>query len=410
MERKQSVGWLKLNLAMELDYFNSTTNGNSDDRIGMIKALVKRGYDITIYSAVHRRDEGLFNGDFEGRKYLSFLKNVKYKPNKYPKSDILIVEPGPDNMTYSYPYDKSKPFMRWIFECIDKHIGPVIWLHGDPILPIPFRQMAFAKYPWGHKNNGYTNLSMRGEKWVVNSGWSTYDEMFSKKKHYVLLRPKKIDLAVDMYNGSRAGYKDLAEHFEFRHMPVGYEYSFFKDYLVMINPNNFLIYTGGDRSRRKSFREYYNGTGYSTKVTGKWGDDVKESFSGIEFIGWLRNRREIQNFINNSKVCVQIASTKGSLTGCVTARLFEVAAGRCISLIDGSIYRAKDFVPDKWFVVNGKDRALKKYRKISRMSYKDRKKLIYEELNFMRENYTWERSIESIVKVIDECFPDDHLV
>lgn len=389
---------------MELDYYNSTSNGNSDERIGILKALVKKNCDITIHTSIHKRDEPLLNGDFSGREYLSFLEKVKYDPISLPEeSDLLFVEQGTDNMTYPYSHIKGKLFMRRAFECIDKFKGPVAWFHSDPTLPFTFRQMIDPKYEWGHPNNGYTNKEKREPGWTTNSGWATREEIISGKKHYVLIRTDDIEGTLNIYNGARPGYKDLRDHLEFRYMPVAYDYDLGKRFKVKKNLNNFLIYTGGDRSRRPSFRKYYDNIAYDVLATGRWKDDVISTLhDNITFTGWIKYREEVQDLINDSKVCVQIGPQKAIKLGWTTARLFEIASCRCISLLDSEVYKPERFVPSEWYIVNGREDALDRYKEIQSMSYKKRKKAIYKELNFMKENWNWDNATKPILDIVNE--------
>lgn len=426
---KLKFGLLKFCIPIDLDALGSVSNGGTDDRYGLIKELINRGHDVTVFSALTRgtknnpREERwmLEEKDIENiPEHVRFIKKMKYHPVELPVGensvDILIVESGVGNTTFTnnhYP-DKDSPesgLIRRFSHVINAHKGPVMYMHNDPSLPFYFRQMAGRKYPWGHKKNGYTNPipANRGEKWVRDSAWGTFDEMFKDKKSIIITRclPSQFEFMIDTYDMDRCGYKEFKDQLKFEYIPPAYPYELCEGYKYQKNIEYPLFYSGGDRRRRRSFRRYYEDMGVPTFVSGKWKEQAMEAFDGINFLGWLDTRRDLLQQLNKSGCVIQIQPKDASKMGWWTARPMEVPACKSMIFIDGMITNAEDHVFDKWFVVKSKEDAIKKVHSFLNISLKDRISIIETQLAYCRNYFTWKRFADEFLNVCFEYLGKD---
>lgn len=428
-------GLVKFCIPIDLEVLSSTSNSGVDDRYGLVKELISRGHEVIIFTPLVRgtknnpREERWLLGDEENiPKTLPFLKNIGYAPAELPvgdfKVDVLIVEAGVGNTMFSDPFAKTTQndgidasetgLIRRFARVVDAHKGPVIYLHNDPSLPFYFRQMAGRKYPWGHKRNGYTNpvKENRGEKWVRDSAWGTFDEMFQDKKSVVVTRclPENFEYMVDVFNSDRCGYKEFQKYLSFEYIPPAYSYELCEGYQFKEKIKYPLFYSGGDRRRRKSFRKFYEDIGVPTYVSGKWTDEAKSGFEGINFLGWVETRKDLLDHINDSGCVVQIQPGDASKMGWWTARTMETSSCMSMCFIDNLIHSAKDLVFDSWFVLKDKEDAQKKIKSFLSLNFSERIKIINTQMDFCKTYFTWQRFVDSFIAICKKNMVDYEVV
>lgn len=421
------IGLLKFCIPLTFNVLGSTSNDGSDDRYGFIKELLKRGHKVTIFTPLTKgtrnnpKDERMLLETDEELipKNLRFLKQIGYMPGELPigenKVDILVCEAGVGNFLYRNNYAKDldgvdASLIRRFMHVIDAHKGPVFYMHNDPSLPFYFRQLAGRKYPWNHKNNGYTNpiKENRGNKWVRDSGWGTYSEIFDNKKSVILTRcvPDKFEFMIDNYNVDRAGYKEYQKELSFEYVPPAYSYELCDDLHFEKGIKYPLFYSGGDRRRRIAFRKFYEEMGVPTYVSGKWKEEAMQTFDGINFMGWLEDREALLKTVNRAGCVVQIQPKDASKMGWWTARTMEVAACKSMPFIDGSIVSGKNMVFDDWFVLKSKDEAQKKIAAFLRSSYKDRIRIIETQLAYCQTYFTWKKFTDVFITLCQKYLPE----
>lgn len=413
------IGLLKFCIPLTFDVLGSTSNDGSDDRYGFIKELLNRGHEVTIFTPLARgtrlnpKDERyILKDENEIPKNLRFLKQIGYMPGELPtgenKVDVLLAECGVGNFMYRNNYavnleGDEASLIRRFMHVIDAHKGPVFYMHNDPSLPFYFRQLGGRKYEWGHKKNGYTNpiKENRGNKWVRDSGWGKYSEIFDNKTSVVLTRciPEKFEYMIDNFNVDRAGYKEFSDHLHFEYMPPAYSYELCDDLYFEKGIDYPLFYSGGDRRRRIAFRKFYEEMGIPTFVSGKWKEPAMETFDGINFMGWLEDRQALLKTLNRAGCVVQIQPKDASRMGWWTARTMEVAACKSMPFIDGSIVSGKDLVFDDWFVLNSKEEARNKIAAFLRSSYRDRMNIIETQLAYSKTYFTWKRFTDVFISI-----------
>ncbi len=344
-----------------------------------------------------------------------------YAPKGLPvgdlKVDVLIADAGVGSMNFpdNWSDDPMVPegsLIRRFMHVLDAHQGLVIYMHNDPSLPFYFRQLAGRRYGWGHKQNGYTNpiAANRGEKWVRDSGWGNFSEVFDNKKSVVLTRalPKHFEYMIDNFDTDRAGYREYSPFLNFEYVPPAYDYSLCNyEYSKIDLP---LFYSGGDRRRRIAFRRFYEEMGVPTYVSGKWDEDTMESFDGINFMGWLEDRKALLDTINKAGCVVQIQPKDAARLGWWTARTMEVPACKSMCFIDGSIQQASDLVFDKWFVLKDKEDARRKIKTFLNLRMKDRIKIIELQNSYCKTLFTWKRFADVFMSICKKYMDDPMVV
>jgi hypothetical protein len=413
------LGLLKFCIPIDFSVLDSVSNSGVDDRYGFIKELVDRGHQVTVFSPLVR---GTKNNPREARwiedydendlpEHIRWIKKIKYCPRELPvgknKMDVLIAEAGVGNIEFINIYRDEEDdrcehsLIRRFMHVINAHKGPVFYLHNDPSLPFYFRQLAGRKYPWGHKKNGYTNPieANRGEGWVRDSGWGTFDETFKDKTSIVLTRalPESFEFMLDTFNADRCGYKEFSNNLKFEYTPPAYDYSFCKEFKFQSDVKYPLFYSGGDRRRRISFRKFYEDMDIPTYVSGKWEEEVMSNYDGISFLGWIENRYELLKLMNQSGAVIQIQPKDASHMGWWTARPMEAPACYSMAFMDGLIKNASDMVFDSWFVLKGKYDGMNKIRTYLSMSNTDRFKIIESQRAYCQTNFTWKRFTDNFI-------------
>lgn len=407
------LGWIKVTLSMELDYRASTTNTGCDDRAGFMKAFHEQGHEQTIYTGIKPHDEVLFSNkkeELKQRPWMYWVKNIKYKPTKFPKKeDVLIVECGADTTNFGCKYTKKSGIRRFA-ELVDSFEGPVFYLHRDPTQPFQFKQFVFKKYPWGHKMNGYSNPidgETKGYKnWAMYSQWGTFEELFFNKKAIVVAPVTKPELLPELFNigkgyNGRTGYGDLQEFINYEKCSPAYDPDLFKYRKFKTRASQHLnkqkvLYTGGDRSRRASFRRLCSGVKQGVLVTGDWKDEkFNNSLDNVTMTGWLKSRKEVQELINRSLCTIQVTTTKGQQLGWVTAKTFEAVYGRSFLLMDKEIDQGNRFTAGDYFLVQNAADVTRKVKELSQLSLKERRDFHDAQIENISK-YTWSRVAEEM--------------
>lgn len=416
------IGLIKFCIPLDVEFYGNTSNSGTDDRYGFLKELVRRGHEVTIFTPLAKgtknnpREERWITGEDENVPgKIKFLMKMGYAPGRLPvgdlKQDVIICEAGVGNMQFPNHYypDQESPeasLIRRFVHVLNAHKGLVVYMHNDPSLPFYFRQIAGRSYPWGHKKNGYTNPveANRREKWVRNSAWGTYDEIFSGKKSVVLTRclPEQFDFMFENYSSDRAGYCDYKKELSFEYIQPAYAYDLCEGLKHRPAATYPLFYSGGDRRRRIAFRKNYEDMGVPTYVSGGWKEEAMAAFDGINFLGWLENREALLSHINKAGAVIQIQPKDASRMGWWTARPFEVVACRSMPFIDGSITRGSELVFDPYFVVKSKDDAREKLRAFLSMPFLDRVGLIETQLAYCRTMFNWQKFTDSFIAICNK--------
>jgi len=386
-----NIAWIKVSLPIEIDYRLADTNTGVDDRAGFMEAFANRGHRITIYTGIKPHDETLFSNkkeEIKKRPWMYWVKNIRYKPTKFPKKDdVLIVECGADTTNFGCKHTKQTCIRRFA-ELVDSFEGPVFYLHRDPTMPFQFKQFTLKRYPWGHKMNGYSNpipgKTTKIKNWAMWSQWGTFDELFKNKTTVLVAPVTKPELLPELFNvgegyAGRTGYGDLQEHINFETCSPAYdsklfEYRQFKTRGLKGLSDEKVLYTGGDRGRRASFRRLCSGVEQGVLATGLWKDEkFNDSLDNVELTGWLDTRREVQELINRSLCTIQVTTTKGEKLGWVTAKTFEAAYGRSFLLMDKNIDQGNRFVIDDYFLVKDAREVSEKVKGLLTLSKSERR-------------------------------------
>lgn len=381
-----NIGYVRMCGSIQLDYTSGTATG-LEDRICLIKSLTKLGHKVIIYSPMAKEESNLYSiRIFHG--HLSFMNKVRYYPETFEGLNdcgLLIIEVGTTNMMYS---TRGKPHIRRMLEVLNEFSGLVIWNQTDVLLPIPFWQMANAKYPWGNKKNGYTNPKYKRKGWTIDSGWGTHDEIFGKgKRNIVVGKSKDFDLFSHiMSRGGRCRYG------EFPTLEYDYYPSFIDQTLrskrfteVCKHPKRDLVYCGWQKRRKSSFDEFVGKYKYPERVAvyGKWPEKTANQYPNIKWGGFLPHFHQIDKRIHDSLCSIQIGEKITSELKWMTLRPYETITDRSIVLCDESLrIKGDPFI----YVKNGKE-VNKVVRKLRRMTFKERNKLNEEMMEGIKDRF-----------------------
>jgi len=355
------IGWAKFTMSMELDY-NTARNGHGEERPMMLKGMLDRGHSVVLLTPVLQRDLAILEIAKSGKRPPGivdnrWLKGLTYRPEGFANDcDVLIVENGPDNFTFTDPYFKI-PQIRRAMEIIDNYEGLVILNQSDPLLPFPLWRLTCAPYQWSHARN---KCRTKG-KGTEEHGWGDYKELFLNKKVVVMGKcPWPKTIYPWSFCGNRHRYDFFARKrlVNFAYLPTGYDKHFIPHIKFDFCEKDWdLVYAGFPRSRVQSFRKFYGAHLDRTHVFGPWdgGAEKKKlleeaTSAGMTWHGFLNGFPNITGAYNRSKCCVNLMPKRAQSLGWVVNRLFEAVASNCLVLGDADTAGIESYVPRKLIV------------------------------------------------------------
>ena len=407
------IAYCRFNLPIELDYATATGTC-AEVRVGLLKELIRRGHQVTIYSEVKQEDERLFSGSksslaeflVDDHQYpLDWAQKINYSPLGFPiDQDVLIVENGPTNFMYQNRYFNI-PHIRRCLEVINAHKGLVLYYIVDPDLALLVGKIAFCEHPWGHPLNGFTNPDERKKPlWEVRSGWGTHDGLFANKRIVCLVNCTDIKTYIGKIEPvDRIGLGRLRD-ISFEFMPVAYDTDLVGGLTFQCDPQMFHVYCGHERGRRKKLETFYAGSGLGADVFGGWSDGLFKKRlmkKDIRFHGNIKyGVCEVPKIYNNSCVSTLIGDPLHEESGWLTSRMFEVIYSKCIELVDVAMKGVASILGDE-FVVRSADECRDKLLKIRDMSAEERHSMNERQLKSL-SNLTWENAVDHLQKIIEK--------
>ena len=382
-----NIGWLRLSMSIELD-FNIAKSGFSQERCPIIRNLIRRGHDITLYTPISKKEENnrenILAGNISKEWDNSHIVDINYKPADLPDEncDVLIVESGALNFGFFDKYTKI-PQIRRMAEIINAHKGLVILLQNDPDLPFPFYKLAGSEMDWNHPENAY-RLGKGTTKYCTNLedyGWSTYDELFKDKKWIVLTKSANEELVYNAFNSSRSKFKSFEKELTLKFLPTPQTSEFINNIEIKEIPQYDIFCPGYPRNREKSFEnlflqfvKYYNLASCGLWDRSKncdYKDDCVEL--GMENLGFIDSYQEMYKIINDSNAVIHLGVSKTRKLGWITGRYIEGIFCKTLAFYDDSMIGYDSYI-DYRFSIN-KDNAYEKFKWLSKLNYEQRQKL-----------------------------------
>lgn len=405
-----NIGWARLSMSIELD-FNIAKSGFSQERCPIIRNLMKRGHNITLYTPISKKEEknieSIKAGNISELWDNSHISDISYEPTGLPdiNCDILIVESGALNFGFFDKFNDT-PQIRRMSNIIDAHKGLVILLQNDPDLPFPFYKLAGCERDWNHEENPY-RLGSGTIKECTNLedyGWATYDEIFKDKKWIVLTKSANEELVWEAFDTSRARFKSFDNELTLKFLPTPQTSEFVNKFEVCEKPEYDIFCPGYPRNREKSFEslflqfvKYYN-----LVSCGLWGRAKNFDYKtdcielGMKCLGFIDNYLDMYKAINNSNTVIHLGVGKTRKLGWITGRYIEGIFCKSIAFYDDNMIGYDNYI-DYRFGVN-KENAYEKYKWISKLTHDQRRKLWAYQYDLVK-TYTIANFVDNLEKI-----------
>ncbi len=387
------IAWARLSLYVELDPYTSM-GGYTEIRFMMLRELIRRGHEVTIFTPIpmksevlmHKIKSGTFKQPSDGLDY-EWIKKLKYEPKGFPDKSyqVLYVENGTASWMYHDRYWDGAQIRRCV-EVIDAFRGLVIFDHVDPDLPFPLYKMSgMPKYDFDHSKNPYRKgrNGLKGITDLEDYSWGTNKELFENKKLLLWVHTSDIQRAIDMHaGGGRCRYKQLVDEklLKVASFPsCCYNYGLNTEFNH--NPEFDVMYTGYPRGREKMFEENFSDMPDNLKmaVTGPWerrGRKDKTTLnSNVTNLGYLAGFINMTHMVHNrskSVLCLCVSRTK--TLNWVTYRHLEVVFSKSIGFYDKR-YSSMDKYLGPEFALGDKADVMKKYLWVKQMTSEERYKV-----------------------------------
>ena len=410
------IAWTKSTMFTGFDV-NSDSPSCCEMRFGFWRQLIKRGHEITLFTpaikASQKIQEQQLDETYEPPNpdiHLdnTFIKHLNFEPAGFPDSsyDVMFVETAANNWIYPCPATNRKQLRR-IAEVIASFKGTVVIWQTDPDLPFPYWKMAMADKNWYAKDNPYRTIGnprLADYPDLEDYGWSTYDEIFSDKKHIVLTFSSRPDIVSEQYSGSRDKYTYFTEKGLIK--IYGHRTPYLQDPIENVpwndDPEFDLIYTGYPRQRESKFDDLFNivNKKISRCVTGKrWQTNHPYPLNKrVEVLGFIKEFARLPYVINRAKMSLCLATPKSRRFYWTTCRTIEAIYSKAIVLYDGTFLSNDDLLGRK-FAISTKLEANDKMLKIASMSSNDRHKVWEEQFESVKDQ-NWSDYTDKIEKIL----------
>lgn len=144
-----NIAFCRFNQASDLDfYIGSVSSRNTDQRVGVLHALLELGHDVTVVSYVTNKHRHVFNGESKGNFNYSWARGLKYDIHAdISKFDLLLVETAAGNSMYTFKDDDSREDISYVGHFANvlrkaQGVPILIWHHGDQGLSFPFGRLS----------------------------------------------------------------------------------------------------------------------------------------------------------------------------------------------------------------------------------------------------------------------------
>lgn len=348
------IAFCRFNQFVDLDYaLGSVASRNTDQRVGVLHALVVLGHEVTIVSPVHPKHMHVFNGDCVGEFDYTWASALKYDLNAdMSKFDLMIVETASGNTMFSYTDKVTKESVSFVKNTAEifrraKGLPVVIWQIDGPALAFPFARLSCLTQNITEEElaalskNNYRHLFrdidvFDGFEYTVwHQGYNSrvFMDVFSN----VYKRPEvHIDRVISTVTGK---------------CPI-------IDIEYPITPNNDLmydlVYVGAAKPERlDKIRKYYDTPHLLSKIVGTGWDKIDWTNKSTAIMpGRDKVHGVVQSHYRTGLACVICFDRYLHEVSMTTTRHIQAMMSGCVVLVDGSLPDAKRHSGSLKYAVN----------------------------------------------------------
>jgi hypothetical protein len=361
----KKLAYLRYNLGIALDMNDpKETTGGHEERLAFLREVVRRGWEVTIYSEIKKDYRSYLENPPAG---LEFLKKIKYKPEELieKNTDLVYVEHGPTNMMFRNSYiDESHIFRT--YELLANYEGVVFYHQSDPDLFFGINGYAFSA-------SFYKNLK-----------FGTPEQILKGCQYAILSKAKFVGENGKLFKEANSMYRAMYDK-------INYDYLWWPSAFLGHRPGSFpikdkptreLCYIGSQKGRYNKFEQYYNTDGKLTvDLYGNWDIDfLKSRLPFIKYNGSIPQMM-CEEIYNDSLCHVVIASEGFERLGVINTRYSEATTSNTAVLIDANLAKSIG-TPEKFTIKNRQD-ALEKYDLLKRQTPQQRREFIEEHRDFV---------------------------
>ena len=394
------VGFARFNNDIELDYMSSSiTLRGTENRLGMLEAMVDDGHEVDILTQIRDEDQDLVGGASQdtfaefggsgstGEIDYDFLEEVGYRPEDRDIEDIdvLYIECGPPNTLFGYKprdpeyrqrFDGDVPYIWRVFDLIDNHSGHVVYCQHDIKLGFPFKE-ATREPTEGVVNRNLTKMGSEVDFWE-DKEWTIWTST---------LNPERLE---EYYQLNRYSYHE----YPISYCVVPTAYSENIDLRFEQQPredqDHDLIYIGaGDRSeyRREKIEEYFSLPDWDVGIVGgKW-DDHK--FPDAQFHGHVGSHGDVYEIQNWGMSSVIVGCELFEESEMMAPRVCATLRGGNVAMVDSDLGTGY-YIDEDWHV-GSKGEVEENLEYLSELSLDERREINQRQLDNLNRwvDYDW---------------------
>lgn len=343
--------------------------GETEISLPLIKEMVERGWDVSLYSFLKKRSEVYYQEVVDGvntNPDAQWVKNLKleYKKVKLidPDTDLVICSNGPTNTNFGDGRWNMPAIARtnWL---ITNYKGVVFYKQTDPdLFFVFFPEMYSRPFMNDYLPRGTCAELQKNKKWCITTPMRKFDGFHD---HYTMVRPNYAKLKPDV------------KHLEYHYSAINNV----NKLSVRENPILAPTYIGRERGRNLKFRAFYGALakqGVPVDIWGKWSDDTKKSMPEINWKGFAPQGKVNETY-NEYLAHIVIGDQTYEKFQMFSSRFFESIVAKTIPLVDEALTLATSDIINTPFLkdmllVNASN-VREKFERIKNLSFTERKDL-----------------------------------
>ena len=374
------IGYLRMNLPIELDYYNaSSTSLGTELRNGIIESFLKKDFEVTLLSPLTKSGKEIIEkGKGENFDY-SLFKNIKIGKKEEKDFDVLFIEGAQGrNTCFRFKEDGNDiPFIQRTFEIINNFKGNVFYYqHGNKGHRFPIE--ALKKIEEKEKLDG-KNIRVLAEK---------YD--FFKNKKWTLLSHSNKEYLDFIYKDKKKFNFD----FNIKNIPLCYSENFDKHILPKKEPNRKLTFVGGEKEKNRYNKviKFYSDLGFKTNVIGKWESKLPND---IIYEGIIKGHGKVYEILNDSYACCQIGDKEFEEYGQITTRAIQTIRSGAVLYSDID-YKGMENYVEKEYLISTRTEMREKMKDLLNKSYLERLEINEKQNSKLKswDEINWEKVLE----------------
>lgn len=359
------IAFARFNQNTDLDYaVASVASRNTEERVGVLEALVEHGHEVTIVSFIAEKHRHALKGESEGPFDNSWMTALRWtmKPNMQ-RYDLLIVETAAGNSMYQYHYKgESVSYIQHFADILRRTQGgpPILIFHvGMGGLAFPFARLSCLFDEQDEAYNAtlsplnYRNIFKDLDIWD-GFEWTLWSKAYSSQLFVEAFKNfyGRKELKLSRYVNTPIGYSERYDFCLPPRIPEESEYD--------------LVYVGRADNpwRKERIHHFYDSEEYNALLVGKGWDKESWRNGNIDAPGQSKYHGDVQDHYRRGLACILCLDPELAQSGMCTTRHIQSIRSGCVTMVDKYIRGGEEWVGGEDFQVSSQDdvvRALDEY-------------------------------------------------